>query len=216
MSIFGKKTEQVSDGDGLSKTNLDALREAVMRAEEGVLAKLEEGFAKELEADRLDRETYQFECRRWGDFLSLYMARGNWDKGRWEVTKQCAAINLGDVQAFSLSNGRPPDRDGEVFYGYGVNFMKGGWDGQKVTPFGDTQYHDSRTFYVGDRYLIESDPYRWLGPYTSMHKHRTPFFRSARSDQIHFVESKANILCPHGMGQAVMDKLLEAIGDGSK
>jgi hypothetical protein len=79
------------------------------RAVEGEqLAKSPQLHEDEMTAFKSDTDSYSFEAKRWGDFLSVFIARGK--------DKYSGSINLSSVKEIKLTQGHPPDLGGSVSY----------------------------------------------------------------------------------------------------
>lgn len=95
-----------------------ALQKLFWRQAEELAEKLKANAPKHLEQYKQqlewDKEHFQFECERFGDFLMLriQMDYQEYD-GRQETHKDAEAINLNLVSSISFRPGRPPSMDGK-------------------------------------------------------------------------------------------------------
>jgi hypothetical protein len=176
-----------------------------------------------------DVASYAFDCRRHGDFLSVFIDR----LGReGEVSKESTTLNLGQTRDIRLREGHGPDNAGTLAYRFSLEREEpepgllwcssgaGDYHRVKAPPAG---YHYEVTpEYPGPRYwrhLIQFDSNKdgprndFYDPRDSLVRHRTPNYpRWAADDLIEFSGIGATIYAPAGQGQIVLDRILKVIG----
>lgn len=94
------------------------------------------------EADHvIDKKNYLFQCKRWGDFLALFIARRclitRKPEQAFKEFKWSTTVNLGKTTKIDLKEGNAPDLTGKLGYKYSVKRNDDGGDGWS----GDPPYH---------------------------------------------------------------------------
>lgn len=197
--------------------------EALDRADE-LMASFEAEFAR-------DTAEYRFECRRWGDFLSLFIARPvySWRSEVPTVETYATAVNLRETREIKLLCGRAPDRDGELEYM--ANWTSDNRDavatgtgcGTSPAPKGYHYVVSPEYPRIPGRSLFSLDVRadRDCGMVMHHHeekpRHRTPNYpRPAEDDRIRFEGIDATVYAPAGRGQEIHETILQEIGDYSE
>lgn len=200
-------------------------------AETLAIARADEVFA-EMAAEH-ERQTagYHFECRRWGDFLSVFMERAANQESDWygNSRKLATSLNLAAVKQIKLVEGRCFDRRGSISYsvvevsGTGSK-MYGSSSGSRPPSKG---YHyevepnypyvpTSRSLVVFDPPKQEMSPNYHAGfPSEERKRLKTENYpRAAEDDVIRFAGIGANLHAPAGLGRSVYDAILTEIARG--
>lgn len=87
---------------------ISQLYEMARIAEVEQLAKSPQAHLDQMASFKVDSNSYSFESNRWGDFLSVFIARGK--------QKYAGSLNLASVHEITLIPGHPPDMEGSVIY----------------------------------------------------------------------------------------------------
>lgn len=192
-----------------------------------VLARADDLFATFAEEHERQTRGYSFDCRRWGDFLSVFIERaGNRPshEGGTAATKLSTTLNIASTRQIRPVDGRCFDRRGTVSYSPWVasdDSGRGRWwhDGiemQRRTP---------AERYVVEAHFEKAPPSRPMtGPGKISEDHYgfgrtvgyvTPNFpRPAKDDEINFVGIKTTIYAPAGLGACVLASILAEIERG--
>lgn len=209
--------------------HFDAHAEFVRRAKEAepaAMARADEIMSRLQAADERDAAAYNFDCKRFGDFLTVFMVRnGRVSTGRILPVRFSASINLGRTDRISLVAGRPPDRDGRLHYlptiktvegsscsyGYAIGNLPVPSAGQvravePCFPEDDGDRLCTRTGTASPRGA--ADPF-WGD--RQIQYASAPFPRAARDDAIVFDGADTVILAPAGLGQSVLNKIMAEI-----
>lgn len=104
MSIFCNPAAKAEEPSPYPALVYDLAR----KAEAETLPKSRPLYLDMMAAHKLDAESYSFECKRWGDFLALFIARGG--------KNYAGAINLGETREIKLVEGSAPSMNGSVWY----------------------------------------------------------------------------------------------------
>lgn len=104
MALFGGTKTKAEDTTIWEKQVYDLAR----KAEEETLLKSHSAYLDMMAAHNLDSGSYSFECRRWGDFLALFITRGG--------QKYAGAINLSQTKEIKLTAGHMPDFNGVMIF----------------------------------------------------------------------------------------------------
>ena len=191
----------------------------VLAAQDGLLAQF-------TEAHELDAASFRFECRRWGDFLSLMVERGG------EKTMHALGVGGGSVQ---LTHGHAPDRQGEVSFDYRVERLDGSHGGRRIVSYGSgycegLSWPDDGKFLVTPRYRSPDRPTRGLvldakerADYAgigSWDRVSIPFTvpsgaRIAADDVLRFERAGATLYVPAGHGDPVYAAILGELARGA-
>lgn len=174
-----------------------------------------------------DVAAYSFECRRFGDFLTVFLERGrikDWGS-EWQVEKFSTGINIGRTKTIRLENGNAPDEKGRVMYRAHLRAKGGGgtsycWPGP---PMPDENYERAvnpdwrfcrRWARNGDFVTIVDREDKGHSQYweESLARHVTENFpRDASDDHVHFYGADISINAPAGLGGSVLEKVMAAI-----
>lgn len=212
------------------RKHLEDLRVA---AEPAALARSDELMAEFRDHHERDVAGYRFECRRWGDFLSLFIERNGRKLGPWarEWGRQTFAtsVNVGATTSIRLAVGHGPDTEGKVGWTAYARADEGGgcvsWDGFNWPPKGYHLEVDAELPYIPRLDLFEirerpaADPTMHCGntmyvqSWTTLRETTAPFARPAKDDRILFEGIGATVFAPAGLGQGVLDLILSTIGD---
>ncbi len=223
-----------------TKTDWPAELEQLAReAEADALSKADEIFAKAAAEHERQTAGYRFECRRWGDFLSVFMERqaNEGPHHPWEDAPQIklsSSINIGKSTEIRLVEGHCFDRRGEVGYGYSMEKIGAdGWEGSIIggTGFGRggpaKGYHYKVTPHLSyipkARELISVAAPPQQDRHSGMVFHDESYSiqyktenypRAAKDDEIRFIGIGTTIYAPAGKGRAVYDSILAEIARG--
>lgn len=225
--MFGlkqKNTKPASQEGDLAKERekmAAELEARVAAAEQDAILKREEYHADVVSEHKRDIEAFRFECRRWGDYLSLNIARLPHERSvKPEAFTGAVNIREGTIK---LIEGGPADADGILGYTIFVSHGRGyGWSsypGLRIEDLSDeTEYKiepnypraPSREMFV-PREDATDHPTIW--PYQVEVQRQTPFPRYAVDDLIIFGPANATLHCPFGTGRKVYEQILQEIGD---
>lgn len=212
----------------------DYLETMARAAEPAVLAKKAQLFAEATAEWTKDREGYTFECRRFGDFLVVFIERSaNPDPKKQQYTsfprKFTTAVNIGTTREIRLIKGHDPDLNGEFNYSAdraaeakdGVELQYESSDKKTVTGFFKVQPSDRfprLPSYGREVFKLDPAPQNngVLMGYSSngirSTKYRTEnYVRVATDDQIRFEGIGATLFVPSGLGQQVYDSILREL-----
>lgn len=179
------------------------------------------GAAQEALADRYDAEYdadvegFHFECRRFGDFLTIYIARSG--------SKFSTALNIAATRTIHVAEGHAPDRLGET--GFQARLMDSNGSSSWGTGMGNYPAMAGWKYEVSpdapwlpDRRplfrLDEPSPHREGGGIMMDNevyqiRHRVPgTARPAEDDKVRFEGIGATIYCPAGKGAEVWRAIL--------
>jgi hypothetical protein len=176
-----------------------------------------------------DNESFVFECRRWGDFLTLMVKRlslESWRDGGASLASYVSAINIRETREIRLDLGSPADDAGELGYTVFMESDDGkgsGWGtgcGHARAPKGYHYVVRPNFPYSPHRPMVTLDaPERDHGNYIMsdqnrlVHHKTRPYPRYAVDDRIRFNGPGATLFCPHGRGQEIQKVILTEIGD---
>lgn len=184
---------------------------ALARAEEpAVLARAHERAAAFAVAYERDLAAYKFECRRWGDFLALFIERANpnHERGEPAAVLTCAtAVNLRDTRELRLDEGHGPDDEGVVCYYWNT---VGGSDRLCVAAWPPAGSYP-RLFALDD----PDRGYLSYGPDNMVDYKTSNYPRPAGDDRIRFEGIGGTLYAPAGRGAEVRDVILREIERGS-
>lgn len=203
------------------------LERLAVEAEKEALAKADDIFAQAADEHQRQTRGFAFECRRWGDFLAVFIQRlGNDTSKYWgekPEKKVVASLNLGKTPIIKLTGGHCFDRRGEVHYDYSLQSDDGGglviWDGSyRISPPPKGYQYKVRPslpYIAPCRPMLRTgsgEKHRGsYGPSPAI-RHVTPDYpRPARDDEIHFADIDITIFAPAGMGRGVYDAILAEI-----
>ena len=219
-----------------------ALERSALNAEAEALLKKEELFSKAKEEYERDLAGFSFECKRWGDFLTIFIARkGNPTEPKdhfFGVEKPeqsySTSINLKNVDLIQLKEGYAPDQCGQLSYGYwlpsnendGCGTLGGTCFGNYAAPDG---YHwEARANlpyipYSRPLFRMETPPRESEGMVIDCSrdnyriKYKTPnYTRAAEDDRIFFERINAYLFAPAGKGKEVYQMILSARDESPK
>ncbi len=192
-----------------------ALERAAIAAEPAVLAKIPAENAANEDEHRRQVSGYKFECRRYGDFLTLFMERPvkGWREAEFHQNRLATSVNIAATREIRLTAGHAPDFNGFVLYHvYGCYVVMP--DGtrketQPVHPEYATANDARRTLFSLDE---KRDDTHYFSSGRDHTDHRTANFpRPAADDSIRFEGIGATVYAPFGCGQAVCDAILKEI-----
>lgn len=187
-------------------------------------AKLLQEFTEEY---RADYDGFAFECKRWGDFLTIMVKRlgheGRGDGKRSIVRSHATAVNIRETRELRLDKGAMADSNGTLGYtvhalgdnggtwwgtGFGYRRIEGAT--YKVTPrFPHVPYR--QMFSLDDS---EDRHHGLICEQDRIVRYRTEGFpRPAEDDRIRFEGIRATLFCPFGHGDSVYKTILTEIGD---
>lgn len=208
------------------------LEEMAREMEPDLLAKADEAFAAVAAEHERQTAGFRFECRRWGDFLTVFIERmGNSGVPKlfsgMSETKVATSLSLAGTREIRLVEGHCFDRKGSIRYL--VTFTRddgkgGGWssseDWNDPPPKG---YHHKLTplqpFIPTSRPIIaaskDPDGSHWSESFSNEMPYETEGFpRPAEDDQIMFAGIDTTIYAPAGKGRGVYDAIMAEIARG--
>lgn len=176
---------------------------------------------------------YAFDCRRHGDFLSLFITRSANKPSKWQTSPEHATsysttINLGRVKAIQLAEGHGPDRGLTLGFSVSMKHEGGGisWGtgGGTYAPPKGAHYKVSPSYphlpESRSSFFLEPEPskdsHQWSGmmmnngDYSIKHK-MSDFPRPAEDDKIEFDGLGATLFTPHSKGKDVLAAILAEI-----
>lgn len=177
---------------------------------------------------RHDRDVagYKFDCRRWGDFLSLFVERLElgWETEEYRPRTYATSVNIRETKELRLDEGHAPDVAGILKYyiclkrddGNG-SICGGGWERQPA-PEGCHYYvwPDYPTPPARSMFRLDAPDEPYMNWEDDHPRYSTPnFVRFAADDVIRFEGVGASLFAPAGCGKAVYEKILREIGDHS-
>lgn len=222
----------------LETYNARAEWERVAREAEAVLlankAALAASFRK---AAKDDLAAFSFTCKRYGDFLALFVTRlgavGDWSNRSIEPVEVAHTINLSGVNQITLSAGHAPDNKGVTRYNIGAKGTMGSgnyWSSShqehsflsKPLPKGEILYaepeHVERLGYPATVTDERPDPsasnYSNFGSFQSRVDagiSTTGLPRPAEDDRIKFHGGYITLNVPFGKGEEVYAQILKAM-----
>lgn len=165
-----------------------------------------------------DAATFEFDCRRHGDFLSVFVTRS--DVRGDDPIKFSTAINIGKTKTIQMMAGHGPDNTDTMRYRLSAIAIDGSgsawWTGMGRGPPAKGQEYIVRGDVKGLPYgrLVfaidqEPDGHSYIGMNEYRVRHQTKdYARAAEDDRIRFEGVKATIYTPAGLGQSVHDKIM--------
>jgi hypothetical protein len=187
-----------------------------------VLAKAPSFLAEAQLEHMSDCQTYSFECRRWGDFLSLYVQRvlfiGHYDNGvyrqEYKLEKFTTSVNIRESE-IRLVEGHGPDELGCVKYyrsNYNYSTYTTDTELRVIAMYPTIPRRDIFKSVTCGKY---DNTYR--GSYYEPQRYdpelKTSYPRAAQDDEIRFIPSGATLYVPVGLGAMVNETILREIGD---
>lgn len=166
---------------------------------------------------RADAKSYTFDCRKFGDFLSLFIARpSNTGAEYCQPRDMAATLNLRDCKAILLVKGHAPDLKAPLE----LSATSAGWYGSNA-GMGVSYSPDSRIRMLEPARLEYGRPllalptkkgsgqnwqgYQDMGGFTVS---KTGAARLAEDDRIEFRGNGSTLYVPFGRGQEVLDRIL--------
>lgn len=223
--MFGSKKIDPAEAERRKQAEVEAL---VAAAEVEALAKSSVILAEAVTEHGCDCSGYKFECRRWGDFLSLFIERLVISKSssRLYLPKTYAtAVNIRETRELKLVEGHGPDCNGSLTYHVSFTTTDGGYYlSVGGIPTAPKEYKcDVRPAYPRTnpyRPLFALDTIEHAGGGYDYDGHRAPhatrnYPRVARDDRIRFEGIGATLFAPAGLGASIYEKVLREIGDHS-
>jgi hypothetical protein len=174
-----------------------------------------------------DLAAYAFDCKKHGDFLTVFITRlGGFCGDNRETEKYSTSINLSNCSRINLSEGHAPDRDGANRFSYKLVDAGGKErkrsDGNSPAPDGYKYAVSTPDFAHPDRYLFSSggasirvggecyiSHRSFCGEYFPYHitTEVTNAARAAQDDEILFLGVGA-VHAPFSLGKAVHERIL--------
>lgn len=202
-------------------------------AEKEALAKADSLFAEYVAEHERQTAGFSFDCRRHGDYLTVFMERAanapEWGEAKAE-TKASTSLNIGAAKQIRLIEGHCFDRRGSLDYRAGLysddGKSGGGWGtgAGRTPPWKGYHYRVSPNYawLRKQRPMIvvekdkESDNFRGgYGMDDYQPRHLTEDFpRPAKDDEIIFTGIRATIFAPAGKGRGVYDAIMAEIARG--
>ncbi len=215
----------------------DYLETMAKEAEPAVLAQKGDLFAKANAEWTKDRDSYKFECRRFGDFLTVFIERGaNPDPKLQKYSsyprKYVTSVNLMTSRTIKLLDGHEPDLNGVVRYS-GTGVPDEDKVGAKELEWTDRYDKKTQTQFFKivpslpyiptsgrQVFALDAPPPQQNGGMSVMVYSGGPaytnfrtenFVRPAEDDQVRFEGTAASIFVPAGMGQKIYDAIMKEI-----
>lgn len=184
-----------------------AYERAAIAAEPGVLARIPAEQAANEDEHRRQVAGFSFECRRFGDFLTLFIERME--------QKLATSVNIAATREIRLYPGHAPDFNGQVLYRLSSTYVvndDGTRDDEehKVWPDYITSAHARRQLFALDEKREDRNNFMYSGPRHTGHR-TANFPRPAEDDSIRFEGIGATLYAPFGCGQAAHDAILKEI-----
>ncbi len=183
-----------------------------------VLAEQHKRLCDFIEEHKKDSETYEFRCERHGDFLAVFITRGeeqvrtSWS---YQPNKIVAAISLINDKTIELREGNYPDTSATARFNRWSKYTE---------DLKEYEYSVVQDYYPNSsyRYMLVTDspsqaPHMWHtqdGRFLGVTL--TGCAAPAVDDKIRFEGSGVTIYVPFGKGKAVYDKILKAIKAGAR
>lgn len=225
MGFFGTTKEVIPETPlDLEAMALEA-EIALREANPDLMQKFDDELARQ-------RDGFSFSFKRHGDFLTVFLTRnGNQEHGRDGCRKTYSeAINLGLVQSIRLHDGSPVTSGGE----FGWNWQSVGYDENgkaiswgsgsghptshpkngriEMVPMGHpTWVPTSRGFVLDGSYHQPSRGMICRLGHESIWRITVDFPKASVDDVIYFVGTNIALTAPFGMGQPMLDALLDEI-----
>jgi hypothetical protein len=209
------------------------LERLAREAEREALAKADEIFAEAAEEHQRQTDGYRFECRRWGDYLTVFIERAANRKGSWgnePELKASTSLNIGQTKEIRLALGHCFDRLGTLEYRAShVADDRSSWGGWgtgygRCAPGKGYHYEVSPDYPTvpSSRDMIRADAKeqeRFHGHYMSMEDYQPRlktegYPRPAKDDKIRFDGIGITIYAPAGKGQSVYDAIMAELEKG--
>lgn len=233
MGLFKTVATLVAEPNEKYPEHLEVMAKA---AEAEALAKNDTLLAEAIAEHERQVAGYHFECKRQGDFLSVFIERnGNptvrqADYDWYPVPERnyATALNLSCTREIKLVIGNAPDQNGALAYGFDMPDDAGSGARVGGTMFGKYAPHKGAHYEIHPRYpkppysrsLFELDPEpqpqqqfqgMYVGDDSYNIKYKTPgYVRIATDDSIRFEGIRATIFAPAGVGQSVYEAVLAA------
>lgn len=178
--------------------------EILARQEERkVLSECEGKFAEYQAVHKRDIETWEFEARQYGAFLSLFIGRA---QGESVIERRIFAINLSEATHLEVIDGNAPDWRGHMSYRKQTTNQSGVYDGGVGYEW--PSWYDS--FFVEARGNDHQGYFHshYVDDCVSHKTHNVP--RLAKSDRIVFHGAKVTLYTPATNGKWAYDKIMAA------
>jgi hypothetical protein len=210
------------------------LNDLAAAQEEDIRKEFPERHRKFVELDDAQLKGFSFNCRRFGDFLTIEIARVANDLGKGFICtnqKIAKTLNLAKINTIQLSVGHGVDYGGTLhFYAQqrkgdvdlpcndfvnGVQYLSPPEDGFEYVPIpAHSHFQTNRSI------LIERDPSSSHGFYYDDLKGSVDFSidnypRASEDDRIILNGLCIEIPVPFGMGQMILDQILSELERGS-
>lgn len=197
------------DGGRMSERVAEELRQQAAAMIPTLTAQFPDKLAEYRRAHDADVAGYNFECKRHGDFLAVFMQRGPLPdkRERWVTERKIAqTINLGQTKTIGIAPGAIPDMTGRLKFCVSGADAAADW----MVP--------SQNFPMIQVQLPVVDPNTYFGsmvtsnrePFGDMHLPDAP--HTARDDTLNFHGIGVSIFAPAGMGQQIYDTILRELG----
>ncbi len=237
MSWFSKLTQEPETPIVRSKAEpsappepeADDLGPLIDAAEADALARLPALMDEARKAHADDAAAYSFECKRWGDFLSLFIRRigRNWMENEASAKQFATSVNLSQVRDIRLVEGHAVDQNGVLEYGCkivvgsGYSFVthplpKRARKGERyeVAPLLPGIEPGGAMFELREKGGARSLAYCEIDDDAPLRETKG-FLRPASDDRVVFSGIDATVLAPFGRGQEVLDAILAEIERGA-
>ena len=176
-----------------------------------------------IKAHQADVAGFRFDCRKFGDFLTLYIDRGG--------ERYATAINLGQCRELRLDEGRCPDMDGAAEFGYSM-VKDGAGEVVGCTGMGHYRLSPGWNWNVAyrepwlptkrDMFRLDPEPQHQSGNmgygfYNDSYHIKRSFAsaRPAADDVIRFEGVGASLFAPAGLGAGVYQRILDEMASAS-
>lgn len=214
MSIFDRaKTPEQS-----AKERADMLEDQAREAEPALLARAD-GLRAEYVAEH-ERQVagYSFDCKRFGDFLTLYIKRmGNPEKPAYVTDNYnsglpirvfSTTINLGLTLGITLVAGHGPDDAAQIGYYVRTDYDTKPYT-ETVVPNVMGAPYDRSLFYLPEPVPPNQNSFQgtWSSDRRGIQYKTENFPQAAKDDEIKFAGLNATIFVPAGLGDAVYERI---------
>lgn len=207
----------------------DAILATVSKAEKELLAQKKEWADAAILEHRGDVDAYKFDCRRHGDFLTLFVTRLGYREDRTVgPVNFSTAINLMLVTEIHMFDGYPPAREVRTMWSMSYESE----DGSTWGSFPIEMPRAGEKFVARPAMSKATPGYRL--PYIQTVKSRTspsvwgmayidhegkvggtePFPAKAEDDCIVFEGVGSTLLVPYGLGKSVLDRIMQEMENG--
>ena len=199
--------------DDLEKSTQDKCKEI----EAELLTKKAELLQKYQDEHNTDVTNFKFECKRYGDFLTIYVERFIYTD---KIDNHCSAIPLRNLSQIRFIEGNIPDENGVLnynvvytreresrnVYNYGPGKIIGLQEVAPLEHFDDW----NRIFELSGQ---SSDAKRRRYSNRPIAKYKTENYPRMAEDDVIALDTIGNLYIPAGLGKGVYDTIMNEMGD---